>query len=72
MLITGETTVKDLVEANAGVLKVFEKHGVDVPSQCDESIQDCSLELCESMCHIEDIDALVRDLQAFFDGLESK
>ncbi len=66
MNITRSTTVKEIMQANPEVAQVFLKHGVDVPLECDESIQDCELELCDSMCHIDDIDALIRDLQKFF------
>ena len=70
MLITSETSVKDILEANPDAIKVFEKHGVDVPCECDESIQDCSLDICDSMCHIDDVELLMRDLQAFFNAAE--
>lgn len=69
MIITRNTTVKEIMEARPDAAQVFLKHGVDVPLECDESIQDCDLELCDSMCHIDDVDILIRDLQEFFDGL---
>lgn len=62
MLVTEQTTVKELIEMNLGVVGVFEKHGVDVPLECDESILDTELILCESMCHIDDLNALIADL----------
>jgi hypothetical protein len=68
MIITGSTTVKEILEARPDAADVFLKHGVDVPLECDESIQDCELELCDSMCHIDDIDALIRDLGKLFDS----
>ena len=68
MIITRNTTVKEIMEARPDAASVFLKHGVDVPLECDEGIQDCELELCDSMCHIDDIDALMRDLQDFFDA----
>ncbi|MBX9772221.1 MAG: hypothetical protein K2X29_12665 [Candidatus Obscuribacterales bacterium] len=67
MEITSESTVQKILEARPDAINVFLKHGVDVPCECDESIQDCSLEICESMCHIDDLPALIGDLQAFFD-----
>lgn len=66
MNITRNTTVKEIMEARPDAASVFLKHGVDVPLECDESIQDCELELCDSMCHIDDIDALINDLEKFF------
>lgn len=66
MIITPNTTVKEIMEARPDAASVFLKHGVDVPLECDESIQDCELELCDSMCHIDDIDALISDLEKFF------
>lgn len=67
MNITRNTTVKEIMEARPDAASVFLKHGVDVPLECDESIQDCDLELCDSMCHIDDIEALISDLEKFFD-----
>lgn len=68
MNITINTTVKEIIEARPDALDVFLKHGVDVPLECDESIQDCELSLCDSMCHIDDVDALIRDLEKLFDS----
>ena len=67
MIITRETTVKEIMEANPNAAEVFLQHGVDVPLECAESIQDCNLEICDSMCHLDDVDALIHDLQRFFD-----
>jgi len=63
MLITQETTVKNILDAYPEAVKVFEKHGVDVPLECDECILDTELAICDSMCHIDDLDELMRDLQ---------
>ncbi|MBS1996905.1 MAG: hypothetical protein JSS86_11365 [Cyanobacteria bacterium SZAS LIN-2] len=68
MIITRNTTVKEILETNPDAVKVFEKHGVDVVLECDEGIHGCGLELCDSMCHIDDIDSLIADLQTFFDS----
>ena len=68
MNITRSTTVKEILAARPDAIEVFLQHGVDVPLECDESIHECELELCDSMCHIDDIDALIRDLQNFFDA----
>ncbi len=68
MLITEETTVKAILDLYPEALKVFLDHGVDVPAQCDESILDTELGICDSMCHVDDLPALVRDLQTFTDA----
>lgn len=68
MVITSNTTVKEILAARPDAVEVFLKHGVDVPLECDESIHECELQLCDSMCHIDDIDGLIRDLQTFFDA----
>lgn len=67
MIITRSTTVKEILAARPDAIEVFLKHDVDVPMECDESIHECELDLCDSMCHIDDIDALIRDLQILFD-----
>jgi len=68
MMITQDTTVKSILDAHPDACKIFEKHGVDVPLECDESILDTELAICDSMCHIDDLDQLMRDLQAFVDS----
>lgn len=68
MVITSNTTVKEILAARPDAVEVFLKHGVDVQLECDESIHECELQLCDSMCHIDDIDGLIRDLQIFFDA----
>jgi hypothetical protein len=68
MLVNSETTVREIVEKYPETVAIFEQHGVDVPLECAESILDTELSICEGMCHIDDIDGLIKDLQAFFDG----
>jgi len=72
MIVTKSTTLKQILAERPDAVQVFLKHGVDIPSECDESVHDCELELCESMCHIDDIDALIRDVQAFMDAPPAK
>lgn len=67
LIITKATTVKEILDLRPDAVDVFEKHGVNVPTECDECILDTELELCDSMCHIDDIDELIVDLQALFD-----
>lgn len=68
MFITTETTVKSILDKYPDAVKVFQDHGVDVPLECDESILDTELAICDSMCQIDDIDALMKDLQSFVDA----
>jgi len=65
MQITTETTVKNILEAYPDAVQVFQKHGVDVPSECDESILNIKLVICDSMCHVDNLDSLIRDLKKF-------
>jgi hypothetical protein len=71
MMITPSTTVREIVEKNPEAFKIFLEHGVDVKSECDESLWDTELELCESMCHIDNINGLIADLQKLFDSTAS-
>ena len=45
MQITIDTTVKNILDEYPDAVKVFEKHGVDVPLECDESILETELAL---------------------------
>ena len=68
MIMTQDTTVKSILDAYPDAVTVFEKHGVSVPTECDDSILDTELAICDSMCHIDDLDQLMRDLQVFTDS----
>ncbi len=63
MLITQETTVKNILDSYPEAVRIFEKHGVDVPLECAESILDTELAICDGMCHIDDLEELMRELQ---------
>lgn len=67
MIITPDTTVKTILDAHPDAQSVFENHGICIALECDESIWDTELEICEGMCHIDDLDALIQDLQHFVD-----
>jgi len=71
MQISTDTTVKSILDAYPDAVQIFLQHGVDVPSECDESILDTELAICDSMCHVDDLDGLIRDLQKFVDAKES-
>ncbi len=66
--ITTGTTVKTILDTYPDAGEVFRQHGVEVPLECDESVLDTELAICDSMCHIDDIDALICDLQKFVDA----
>lgn len=68
MLVTTQTTVQEILDAYPGATEVFLAHDVDVPAQCDECILDTPLEMCDSMCHVDDLDALIGDLQKYVDS----
>ena len=68
MLITTQTTVKEILDKRPDAVEVFEKHGVNVPIECDCTVLDTELDICETMCHIEDLDGLIKDLQTLFDS----
>lgn len=67
MQITTETTVKSILDRYPDAIKIFEQHDVDVSLECDESILDTELEICDSMCHIDNLETLMKDLQEFID-----
>lgn len=67
MMITPSTTVREIVESNPKAFEIFLKHGVDVKSECDDSLWDTELELCQNMCHIDNLGELISDLQRFYD-----
>lgn len=63
MVITMETLVSEILDQYPEAEKVFEQHGVHVCTEC-MGVLDNPLELCETMCGIDDIDGLLKDLQA--------
>lgn len=66
MNITRETTVKEVLEARPDALSVFSKYGVEVDVECPEAIMDFPLSDCESICHIDNVDVLIKELNEFF------
>lgn len=68
MIITPNTTLKEILDKRPQAVSIFLKHGCDVTSECDESIHDTELELCESMCHLDDFEGLIKELQALFEN----
>ncbi|MBK9143465.1 MAG: hypothetical protein IPM23_13260 [Candidatus Melainabacteria bacterium] len=65
MIVTRNTTVREVIETNRDALAIFEKHGVCVEDECPDAVLDFEIEDCEDMCHIDDIDQLVADLNSF-------
>lgn len=68
MTISQDTTVKSILDAYSDAITIFENHGVDVLTECDETILDTELAICDSMCHIDNLDHLMLDLQAFINS----
>ncbi len=66
MNITRDTTVKEILDARPDALSVFSRFGVEVESECPEAIMDFPLSDCESVCHIDDVDVLIKELSEFF------
>jgi iron-sulfur cluster repair protein YtfE (RIC family) len=66
MTITMETLVSEILEALPEAEAVFEKYGVHVCLECN-GVLDNPLDLCETMCGIDDIEGLLKDLQALAD-----
>lgn len=64
MNITLDTTIREIVEKYPDCLPIFVIHGVDVEGECPEELWDTALSDCESMCHIDDINELVKELNA--------
>ena len=70
MQVTRETTVREVMEKNEKVLEIFDQHGVCVEHECPDGVLDFPIEDCEDMCHIDDIDGLVAELNKFFEEEE--
>ncbi len=66
MLLVATVILASFLPIQGVPAEYFGPYG-EVPFECDESILDTELEQCESMCHIDDIDALITDLQKLFD-----
>ncbi|MGE5589932.1 MAG: disulfide oxidoreductase [Bacillota bacterium] len=68
MLITRGTTVEEALAAHPGAADVFESHGCCVADECPEDVLGQAIEDAEYLCHLDDLDALVRDLNALLVG----
>ena len=70
MNVSLNTTVREIIENHRDSLEIFEKHGVCVEDECPDGILDFELADCEGMCHIDDINQLVEDLNGFLAAKE--
>jgi hypothetical protein len=59
--------VSEVLELRPDAAQVFEKHGVSPCAECS-GVLDNPLDLCETLCGIDDTESLIRDLQALFDS----
>ncbi|MFB6285432.1 MAG: hypothetical protein ABEK03_02485, partial [Candidatus Bipolaricaulia bacterium] len=60
---TPETTVAEALERVPNAVEVFEQHGVDPRSECGPRIHITPLADTPFVCHVDDLDALLADLQ---------
>lgn len=67
MTITRESTVQEILSACPDAREVFLQHGVEIDLECQEEVWDNTLDVCEVMCHLDDVDALIHNLQVFVD-----
>ncbi|MDF2627686.1 MAG: hypothetical protein K0R39_1517 [Symbiobacteriaceae bacterium] len=67
MKITPDTLVSEVLEARPDATKVFEKYGVHVTLECS-GVLDNPLDLCETMCGIDDFTSFMTDLQTFMES----
>jgi len=68
MLITRETTVEEALAAHPRAAEVFEAHGCCVADECPDDVLGQAIEDAEYLCHLDDLDALVLDLNALVGG----
>ncbi|HYG59862.1 MAG TPA: hypothetical protein VD902_17495 [Symbiobacteriaceae bacterium] len=61
--ITGDTLVSEILEAYPQAAQIFERYGIHVDLECG-GVLDNPLDLCETMCGIDDFEGLVRELKA--------
>lgn len=66
MTITPDTLVSEILEERPDAEQVFEKYGVSPCVECS-GVLDNPLDLCETLCGVDDIEGLIRDLQVLFD-----
>lgn len=57
-----DTLVSEILEEYPQAEKIFAKHGVELGQEC-HGVLDNPLELCETMCSIDDMEALLKDLR---------
>lgn len=62
--ITEETQMQDVLAQVPGARAILSRHGCDVDDECPVLIQDMPLYECEFVCHLDDLPAVIRDLEA--------
>jgi hypothetical protein len=63
MEITPETVIEDILEAMPEAQELFLAHGCDMEVECTPQAKENTLDEAVGVCHLDDLDALVLDLQ---------
>lgn len=71
MVVTRETTVKEVVYSCKAAPELFAKHGVNPQVQCLGMYDMVTLEEAEEWCKLRDLDSLLEELNAAIQAEES-
>ncbi len=70
MKITLQTLVKDAVDSCDEAVELFIRHGINPTQKCSGMYDMVTLEDAQEWCKIEDLDALIAELNAAMSGNE--
>jgi hypothetical protein len=67
MEINAETVIWDILEAMPDARALFNDHGCDMDAECNTTAMTNSLQEAVDVCHLQDLDGLILELQALAD-----
>lgn len=63
-MITSEMTVVEVIDRVPGAIELFQQHGVNPTRECALFTRQICLKETPERCHLEDLDELIRKLNA--------
>lgn len=64
MEITLQTVIWDILQEMPEARDLFQGHGCDMDAECTDSALENTLDEAVGVCHLDDIDGLILELQA--------
>jgi hypothetical protein len=68
--ITLQSVIWDILQQMPEARELFNAHGCDMDAECTDEALENTLDEAVGVCHLEDVDGLILELQALADILQ--